>query len=104
MQPLEVGAQLGGRLATELAVFLQQLIEDVLELFRELGVEGDWRDGWVIEDLIEDYRGGGAAKWMVASGHLIEHNAQRKEVAARIERLAASLLRRHVGYCTGGRA
>ena len=43
-------------------------------------------------------RGGAALERALAGRHLIEHDAEREQIAARIQFLAARLLRRHVGH------
>src|ERR1700722_15016169 len=44
------------------------------------------------------------AKWKRAGGHLVEDGAERKQVAAGVEFLSASLFRRHVGNGAESRA
>ena len=50
-----------------------------------------------IEDAVEHHRGGVAGKTLAAGGHLVEHHAEREQIGARIDFVAARLLRRHVG-------
>jgi len=44
-----------------------------------------------MQNVIEDDRAGGAREGLLAGNHLIEHAAEREEVAARIEILTARL-------------
>ena len=54
------------------------------------------RNRSVIEDAVKDHSRRGPMEWVSPCRHLIEHNSQRKEVAAGIQRLATRLLRRHI--------
>ena len=50
-----------------------------------------------IQDGFEDHAGGFAAEGQDAGGHFVEHGAERKEIAASVQFLAANLFGRHVG-------
>jgi hypothetical protein len=52
-----------------------------------------------VNHLLEQFQIRRCFEWPVAGQHLIQHHAERKHVAARVQRLAAGLLRRHV--CDG---
>ena len=66
-------------------------------------VERARRHRLAIEDAVEDDGGRRAGKTLPAGRHLVEHDAERKEIGARIEVLAARLLRRHVRDGADGR-
>ena len=57
------------------------------------------RRGRSVNHLLQQFEIRRCREWPLAGQHLIEHHAERKHVAARVERLAGSLLRRHV--CDG---
>jgi hypothetical protein len=92
-----VGAKIGGRLIAEIAILLQRLVEEVLEFVRQIVIQRRGRGRMVVEQLVKDDRAGGSAERVVGRGHLVKDDAERKQVAARIEGFAARLLGRHVG-------
>ena len=97
LQTAKVGAEIGGGLVAELAIFLEGFVEDVLQVGREVAVDGSGRWGMVVEELVEDDGAGGSAEGVVCGGHFVEDNAEGEEVAAGVEEFAAGLLGRHVG-------
>ena len=96
LQPLQVGAQLGGALAAQLAVLLEGLAQNRLELSRQSRIQFDRWHRILIQDGFEHDRGSSARKRLLAGRHLIQHHSERKEIGAMVQRLAARLLRRHI--------
>ena len=78
-EALEIGPQVGRVLITKIAIRLQALRDDALQLGRCLDPQPDGRRG------------------PRALGHFVQHQADAPEVGAVIDRLAARLLRSHVG-------
>ena len=101
---LEIGAHLGGNLIAEIAIFLEELVENALKFGRNGAVQLHGRNGSGVQDVSENDGGGGTGKRKSAGDHLVENGAKRKEVAARIEDFTASLLRRHVSNGADGGA
>ena len=97
-QPLEVGAQLGGRLVAHLAVLFEGLLDDLLELRRQLRIDAGRRRRLPVQDGAQD-DGRIPAEGPASRGHLVEHEAEREEVRPGVERFAGGLLRRHVEDC-----
>ena len=58
----------------------------------------------LVQDGVEYRRGGVPAEGHAARGHLVEHGAAEKQIAAPVECLAARLLGRHVGDGPDGAA
>ena len=85
-------------LITYIAVFLDRLGDDVLEVGVQIGIETNGERGRAIQDGIEDDARGLAAKRQDAGGHFVQHNAKGKEIGALIERFATHLFRRHIGH------
>ena len=86
---------LGGRKAV-VGVLLQRRHDDGLELRVDVGIDLARRDGKVAH-LLHGYRYHiRAIKGQLARRGLVEHDAERVEVACRRELLALSLLRTHV--------
>ena len=53
---------------------------------------------------VEHPQDGVPPEWWVASAHRVQHTAKAKQVAARVNRLAPGLLRRHIVWGTGDNA
>ena len=54
LQALEVGANVAGVLVAQLAILLETLVDDALELGRDIGIQAHGRHGRAIEDGLED--------------------------------------------------
>src|SRR5207302_1058808 len=93
LQALQVGANVGGALLAQVAIFFERLVDDVLELFREVGVQADRRNRGAVENRLKNQRGSLSAKRQVSGGHFVEHDAERKQIGARIEFFSLGLLR-----------
>src|SRR5207237_10168275 len=50
LQPLEIGAQLTGAAIAQLAIFFQKLVNNALQLDRNIWIEADWRGGRRMQD------------------------------------------------------
>jgi len=75
---VEVGSQIGRALITQVAIFLQSLVDDALQLRGHVGIEAHGGDWAAIEDGFEDLRGAAAMKWKRARRHLVEDGAERE--------------------------
>ena len=95
---LQVGPQVRRRLISQLAIFLEAVVDHFLETDRQLGIQHHRRNRRTIEDRRENHGGGLAGKWMVARRALVEHDTQREKIGAWVELFAGRLLRRHVRY------
>ena len=96
LQPLQFGVEIGSVLVAQRAVFFQRARDDRFELRRNVGIQARRRGSFAIQDRFEDQPGRISAKRQSARGHFIQHHAERKKIGARVERLAAHLLGRHV--------
>ena len=103
-EPFEIGAQLGRGLIAQIAILFERLAEDFFEALRRFGIQLRGRRGRAIQNRVENYGSGVAAKRGAARGHLVEDRAKTKNIGARVEVFAASLLRRHVSDGADGRA
>ncbi len=95
-QPFEIGAQLRGRLTAQVGVLLERLVQDALQREGKARIELLGRPGRRVQDAVENERRRRGGKGRDPRRHLIEHDAQRKKIRARIELLAPRLFRRHV--------
>src|ERR1700690_4564532 len=95
MQALEVRAHIGGALIAEIALLLERLVNDALELRREFRIQANGRRRNLIENGIEYCRRSGSLESHVARGHFVEHHAKRKKIGARIQLFTKRLLRTH---------
>ena len=50
----------------------------------------------MVQNAVENHRGGFARKWKPPGRHLVQHGPKGKQIAAGIQFLALGLLRRHV--------
>ena len=104
LQPLQVAAQIGGRLVAQVAVFFQSLPDNLLELRRQRGIQLRRWSRIEFKNGVEDHGGSGAGKRKASGRHLVDHDAKGKQIGARIEFFPARLLRRHVGDGPDGRS
>ena len=82
LQPPEICAQLRRSLAPQLAVLLQSLVEDRLQLRRQPGFSwtGDARH--LVQNRFKDDCGRGSRERLPARRHLIQHDAEREQIGA----------------------
>ena len=78
-------------------ILVERLQHHLLEFGRQIGAIG--RDGrrLAVQDGVEDDGRRPSRERLLAGHHLVEDQAEREDVGARIERLSACLLGRHVG-------
>src|SRR5882762_7452286 len=95
-QALEIGTHLRRMLVANVAIFLQRLGDDVIEITRSCGIQTDRRNGLAIEESIENLGRSRATERHKPGRHLVEHGAKRKQVGAAVQLLSARLLRRHI--------
>jgi len=74
------------------------LARDAFELAAQAGLELGRGAGILPEDRVQDLHGVVASERRTPGKQLIEHDAEREHIAASVERLAPSLLGRHVGH------
>ena len=96
LDALEAREHLLGRLHPRLAVFRQRLAHEVLQRLRRFGEVSRERRRLLVEDGDD-----GVARRLTTEGdaprqHLVEHDAERPDVCARVHLAARRLLGRHV--------
>jgi len=104
LEALEISAQLGGGLATDVAIFFEAFEDDLFEFGGDFVMYAGRRNGSAIEDVAEDDPGSFAAKGSDTGGHFVQHDTEGKEVGTRIERFAADLFRGHISDRANGAA
>ena len=104
LKALKIGADVGGVVVAEVAIFLEAFGDDFFELEREFGIEAERRSWFAAEDFFEDDAGGFAGEGQLASGHFVEDDGEGEEVGASVEIFAADLFGRHVGDGANGGA
>ena len=97
LEALQVGAHLRGRLITQPRVLLQGTADDAFQLRGESRIQALRRNGMAIENGLENYRGCIATKRRTAGSHFVQHPAERKQIAARVDVFSAGLFGRHIG-------
>ena len=95
-EALQVGADLGRALVAQVTVFLQSFVDDLFQFGGQIGIDAHGGSRLAVQDGVEDDGGSIAAEGDDACAHLVEHGAERKQVAAGVEFLALGLFRRHV--------
>ena len=103
LQPLQVGAQIGRLCVAQRPIFFERLQNDLVEPGRQLGTQRRGRRWLLMKDRRRDDRRGRAGKGRTPGGHLEEDEPEREEIGARVDLVAAQLLRRHVGERADGR-
>jgi hypothetical protein len=79
-------------LVTEVAILLEGLINNVVELGRQVWIQTGRVGRLLVQDGIVENGGGVATKRKRAGRHFVEDGAEREQVGARVERLSAGLL------------
>src|SRR6185503_478927 len=89
---LEIGQQFGGALKAQRLILLERLVDDALDIGGQVGIQPRGR-GWRLHQqrLDQHYRVV-AAEGRTTRRHLVEHAAERKDVAARVQLLTPRLL------------
>src|SRR5581483_285567 len=91
------GELVGGPVAV-LALLLEELVDDLLELAREARVARADRDRLLLRDLEDELLLRLVLERELARERFVHRDAERVEVRARIERLPEDLLARHVAH------
>ena len=98
LQPLQIGAHIGSVLVTQVAIFFQSFIDNAFQFAGQVRIQPHRRHWRLVQDGFEQQRSRVPAERQRACRHLVQHRAKRKQIGARIERLAARLLRRHISH------
>ena len=96
LQPLQIRPHVGGVLVAQVAILFQCLIDDIFQARGQLWILLRQRHRRSIQNCVEDQSLGFAAEGQDAGDHLVEHHAEREQIAACIHFLAPHLFRRHV--------
>ena len=102
--PLQVVVDIARRLVAELRGLLERAGDDRVERRRHGADESRHRRRVLVEDAVDDLGRRRAVKRHVPGQHLEEHDAEREEVGAMVDRLAERLLGRHVRHRADHRA
>src|ERR1700680_1138796 len=82
LQPLQVDAHLCRTLIAQVAIFLQSLIDDSLQLGWHRRIQSHGGRGRCVEDGFEDLRRTDGMKRESAGSYLVKHRAEGKQIAA----------------------
>jgi hypothetical protein len=93
---LQIDHEIAHRLIALGGILLDRLGDDRAQWLRYLHRQ---RLGLVVHDGVHEVELGGAVERPAARQHLVEHDAEREDVAARVEHAARDLLGRHIGRC-----
>jgi hypothetical protein len=72
-QAPQIRTQIGGRLVTEIDVFLERLADDVVEPLRQSGIEFADRRRRTTQNRVEDRCGRRPVERAAAGGHFVQH-------------------------------
>ena len=95
-QPLQVGPHICCRLIAKVRILIQRLIQNPPELRRQRRIQLQRSRRRMIQNIVKDDCGRRPTKRMLPRCQLIQHHAQRKQIAPRVQLLAPRLLRRHI--------
>ncbi len=104
LQPLQRVQRLRRALQALLAILDERAADEAFEFRGDVGPQRPRRSRLAVQDGVERHGRRGALERPRAGGHFIEHHAVREQVAARVDGLAARLLRRHVRRRADGHA
>ncbi len=93
LQPLQVGADVCGVLITQIAVFLQALVDNAFQQGRQVGIQAHCRSGNAVQYRLKDHSGSVAAKRQCSRRHLVQNRTEREQIGSYIQILAFDLLR-----------
>src|SRR5262249_40363707 len=91
-EPLQVTANIGRALIAQIAILLQSLRDNSLEVRRNLRVNAGDRGRVAIENCIEDDAGRVAGIRLTSRCHFLEQQPEGEDVTASIESFTANLL------------
>src|SRR6476659_2250294 len=83
-------------LVPTIAILLQALADDAIQFLRQARIQSHRGRGRAIQDAVEDLSRRVAMEWRPARRHLVQDDAEREQVSARVQLLTAYLLGRHV--------
>src|SRR5579864_7052887 len=89
-------------LVAEIPILLHRLVDDAFQFKWQVRIQSRWRWERSIKNRIEDHSRGVATKLQGPCGHFIEHGPKGEQVGARVQFLAAHLLRRRIGNRADG--
>ena len=96
MQTLQVGANFRGVLIAVLGVFLETQVDDPGQGGGNIGIELSWRDRDLLNDGDQKLARGISPERRAAGAHLVNRDAEREEIGARVDLSTQRLLGRHV--------
>ena len=82
---MQVGTHFQGVLVTQIAVFLQSLVNDPFQFGRYFGIQPYRSDRSSVQDRLEDGCCTVSAERQLPGGYLIENSSKRKQIAPRIQ-------------------
>ena len=85
-------------LITQVAILLQSFIDDAFEFNGNFRIQAHRGGRRLVQDRVKNVARTFSAERHRARYHLIENRAEREEIGARVQLLAAHLLRRHVSH------
>jgi hypothetical protein len=97
LQSLQIGTNFGGMLTSQVAIFFQALIDDLLQFGWQVRVQPHRRNGITFQNGVEDDPGTLAPERQCPSRHLVQNRPEGEQVGACVQFLGADLFRRHVG-------
>ncbi len=104
LQVLQVRLHLRRAGVALVAVLFHRLPDDAFQLFGNGGIERHRRRWFGVQHRIQSHDHVVAGERLLPRGHFVEHDAEGKQIGARIKLLAARLLRRHVNRGAGNHA
>ena len=86
-------------LITQLPIFLQRTIDDVLEFRWNFRVQPHRSDRRAIQNGVKNLRRAASRECLFSRHHFIEHQTERKNIRAAVQFFSPRLLGRHVREC-----
>ena len=98
LQALEVRANVRRVLVAQIPIFFEALVDDPFQFRRHVGIQAHGRHRRAVENRIENGPRAVPSKWPRARRHFIEHDAEREQIGAGVQRRRPDLLGRHVRH------
>ena len=98
LHALQIGSHIGRALIADVAILFERLGNQPIEIGGHIRIQLQRSRRSATEDLVRHHTGRRSPERQHAGRHLVEHDAEREQIASRVDPCAAHLLGRHVHH------